>query len=117
MDRLIGPYPEYQKVYEERCPIRYTDRLSCPILLLQGDEDKVVPPNQADMMFDALKKKGIPAALVVYKGEQHGFRKSENVCHSLDAEYVFFCRAFGLEVVGCGVDDDEVIVMGERMER
>jgi len=121
MDRLIGPLnDEFRPVYEARCPIRYTDQLDCPILLLQGDEDRVVPMNQAEMMFAALKEKGIPTALVVYKGEQHGFRKSENVCHCLNAEYVFFCRAFGLQAMACGdadADADEILVMGERMER
>ena len=77
--------------------------------------------NQAEMMFAALKKKGISTALVVYKGEQHGFRKSENVCYCLNAEYVFFCRAFGLQAMACGdadaKTDDEILVMGERMER
>jgi dipeptidyl aminopeptidase/acylaminoacyl peptidase len=75
LDGLVGKYPEDEKIYKERSPIESVASLSCPILLLQGDEDKIVPPNQAEMMHDALLKKGIPTCLKMYKGEQHGFRK------------------------------------------
>ena len=97
LDNLIGKYPESKAIFDARCPIKFTDKLNCPIILLQGNEDKIVPPNQAEMMFNALKSKGIPASLVIYKGEQHGFRKSANIEHSLISEYYFFCQAFGID--------------------
>lgn len=97
MDGLVGPYPEYEKVYKKRCPIEYTEKLSCPMILLQGDEDKIVPPNQAETMFEVLKSKGLATALVMYKGEQHGFRKGENIRHALNSEYDFFCQVFGFQ--------------------
>ncbi len=65
------------------------------MILFQGLEDKVVPPNQAEMMVDALRKKGLPVAYVPYEGEQHGFRRAENIKHSLDAELYFYSRIFG----------------------
>ena len=94
---LIGPYPERQDLYKERSPIHFTDRLSCPIILFQGLEDKVVPPNQSEMMYDALKAKGIPVAYVPFEGEQHGFRKAENIKRSLDGELYFYSKVFGFE--------------------
>jgi len=97
MDGLIGPYPEMKAVYDERCPINYTDKFNCPVILLQGDEDKVVPADQAEKMFEVLNARGFPSALVIYKGEQHGFRKSENISHALLSEYYFFCETFGIK--------------------
>lgn len=94
---LVGPYPESAEIYRARSPIHFTDRLSCPIILFQGLEDKVVPPNQAEMMYDALLKKGLPVAYVPFEGEQHGFRKAENIKRALDAELYFYSRVFGFE--------------------
>jgi len=74
------------------------DGLSCPILLLQGDEDKIVPPNQAEMMHEVLVKKGIKTCLKMYEGEQHGFRKAENIEDALDSELAFFGKVFGIDV-------------------
>jgi len=98
LDSMIGPYPERQDLYRERSAIHYTDRLSAPMILFQGLEDKVVPPNQAEMMVDALRKKGLPVAYVPYEGEQHGFRKAENIKRSLDAELYFYSKIFGFEL-------------------
>lgn len=95
LDSLIGPYPEEQNRYRERSPIHFTDRLSCPLILFQGLEDKVVPPNQAEMMVDALRAKGLPVAYVPFEGEQHGFRRSENIQRSLEAELYFYAQVFG----------------------
>lgn len=95
---LIGAYPEEQKLYKERSPIHYTDRLSCPIILFQGLEDKVVPPNQAEMMYEAALKKGLPVAYVPFEGEQHGFRKAENIKRSLDGELYFYSKVFGFDL-------------------
>ncbi len=108
---LIGPYPERQDLYKERSPIHFTERLSCPIILFQGLEDKVVPPNQSEMMYDALKAKGIPVAYVAFEGEQHGFRKAENIKRSLDGELYFYSKVFGFEA---DVEPDGSVV--ERFE-
>ncbi len=96
---LIGPYPERKNLYWERSPIHFTDRLSCPIILFQGLEDKVVPPNQAEMMYAAALKKGLPVAYVPFEGEQHGFRKAENIKRSLDGELYFYSKVFGFDLV------------------
>jgi dipeptidyl aminopeptidase/acylaminoacyl peptidase len=95
LDRLIGPYPQAAELYRERSPIHHTDQLSCPVILLQGLEDAVVPPAQAERMAGALDAKGIPYAYLAFEGEQHGFRKAENIRRSLEAELYFYGRIFG----------------------
>lgn len=95
LDRLVGPYPERRDLYRERSPIHFTDRLSCPVILFQGLEDKVVLPNQAEMMVDALRAKKLPVAYVPFEGEQHGFRRAENIKRALDGELYFYSRIFG----------------------
>lgn len=90
LDNLIGPYPETATIYRERSPIHKTEDITCPVILLQGDEDKIVPPNQSEVIFQALKDKGIPTAYLLYEGEQHGFRKAQNIISSLNAEYGFY---------------------------
>ncbi len=95
LDSIIGPYPEARELYRARSPIHAVDQLSCPVIFFQGDEDKVVPPNQAELMVDALKLKGLPVAYVLYPGEQHGFRKAENIKRTLDGEFYFYSRVFG----------------------
>ena len=97
-DGLIGPYPERRDLYIERSPIHFADQLSCPVIFFQGLEDKVVPPNQAEMMVEALRKKGVPVAYVAFEGEQHGFRRAENIKRSLDGELYFYSRVFGFEL-------------------
>jgi dipeptidyl aminopeptidase/acylaminoacyl peptidase len=92
---LIGPYPERRDLYRARSPIHFTDHLSCPLILFQGLEDKVVPPNQAEMMVAALRAKGLPVAYMPFAGEQHGFRRAENIKRALDAELYFYSRVFG----------------------
>jgi dipeptidyl aminopeptidase/acylaminoacyl peptidase len=98
LDRLIGPYPERQDIYKERSPIHFTDKLSCPVIFFQGLEDKVVPPNQAEMMVEALKAKGLPVAYVPFEGEQHGFRRAENIKRAIDGEFYFYSQVFGFEL-------------------
>ena len=78
----------------QRSPINFTDRLTCPIILFQGLEDKVVPPNQAELMFKAVKSKGIPVAYIAFEGEQHGFRRAENVKQVLENELYFYSKVF-----------------------
>lgn len=97
MDKLIGEYPQHKDIYQSRSPINSAEKLSCPIIFLQGLEDKVVPPNQAERMFEILKEKGIATSYVTYEGEGHGFRKSENIKHALEAELYFYSRVFDLE--------------------
>lgn len=97
-DRLVGPYPERKDLYEERSPIRHCDRLSCPVIFFQGLEDNVVLPSQAEMMVAALKAKGLPVAYVPFEGEQHGFRRAENIKRALDAELYFYSQVFGFEL-------------------
>ena len=98
LDGLVGPYPECQDLYAERSPIKHTELLSCPLILFQGLEDQIVPPNQAEMMFDAVKAKGVPTAYIPFEGEQHGFRRSENIKRVLEAELYFYAKVFGFEL-------------------
>ncbi|HEU5228675.1 MAG TPA: S9 family peptidase [Ktedonobacteraceae bacterium] len=94
---LIGPYPEARDLYYQRSAINFTDRFSSPVIFFQGLEDKVVPPNQAELMVDALRKKKIPVAYVPFEGEQHGFRRAENIKRALEAELYFYSRIFNFE--------------------
>ena len=97
LDSMIGAYPEEKELYQARSPIHFTDQLSCPILLLQGEDDKVVPPNQAEMMVEALKEKKIPYAYNLYAGEGHGFRKSETIVDAFNSELSFYRQVLGIE--------------------
>jgi dipeptidyl aminopeptidase/acylaminoacyl peptidase len=97
-DSLIGPYPAAREVYRARSPIHFTDRLACPIILFQGLDDKVVPPNQSEMMAEAVRKKGLKVKYVTFEGEQHGFRKAENIIRSLEEELAFYKDVFGMIV-------------------
>ncbi len=98
LDSLIGPYPARRDLYVERSPINFTHKLSRPMILLQGAEDKIVPPNQAEMMFEAVRAKELPVAYLLFEGEQHGFRKAENKKRALDAELYFYSSIFGFEL-------------------
>ena len=95
LDNLIGPYPERRDLYIERSPIYFADQINCPLILLQGLEDEVVPASQAELMYTAVKTKGIPVAYLPFAGEQHGFRRSENIKRSLEAELYFYSKVFG----------------------
>ncbi|HUG14060.1 MAG TPA: S9 family peptidase [Thermomicrobiales bacterium] len=97
LDSMVGPWPEQAELYRDRSPIHHTDGLSCPMIVLQGLDDKVVPPSQAEMMVAALKEKGMPHAYLPFEGEQHGFRRAENIKRSLDAELYFYSRVFGFD--------------------
>ena len=91
---LIGPYPERRDLYYTRSPINFVDHLSCPIIFFQGLEDKVVPPNQAELMVAALRVKKMPVAYITFEGEQHGFRQAKNIKRVLDSELYFYSRVF-----------------------
>jgi dipeptidyl aminopeptidase/acylaminoacyl peptidase len=98
LERLIGPYPESADLYRERSPIHHAQKLSCPVIFFQGLEDEVVPKEQAETMFAALREKGLPVAYVPFEGEQHGFRRAENIRRVLDGELYFYSRIFGFEL-------------------
>jgi dipeptidyl aminopeptidase/acylaminoacyl peptidase len=95
LDRLVGPYPEAAALYRQRSPIHHVERLSCPIIFFQGLEDAVVPPNQAELMVEALRRKGLPVAYLTFAGEQHGFRQAKTIQTVLRAELAFYGRVFG----------------------
>lgn len=97
LDRLIGPWPAAAPVYRGRSPLFHAERLNCPVIFLQGLDDRVVPPNQAESMVEVLRRKGLPVAYLSFAGEGHGFRRAESIAAALLAEYGFFCRMFGIE--------------------
>jgi dienelactone hydrolase len=97
LDRLVGPYPARADIYRDRSPIHSLDRLRSPLILFQGLEDKVVPPDQSVRVFEALKAKGVPVAYLPFEGEQHGFRQAATIKRSLDAELYFYGKVFGFE--------------------
>jgi dipeptidyl aminopeptidase/acylaminoacyl peptidase len=100
MDGLIAPYPEEAETWRERSPIHFADRIRVPVLLLQGLEDAVVPPSQAEQMVEALKRSGIPHAYLAFAGEEHGFRRSETIVRALEAELSFYGQVLGFEPAG-----------------
>ena len=96
LDSLIGPYPERKDIYIARSPIHHAEGLNCPVIFLQGLEDKVVPPNQAEMMVELLRSKGIKVAHVTFADEGHGFRKAKNIIQAMEAELAFYQQVFHL---------------------
>ncbi len=95
LDRLIAPLPQGRAVYEARAPIRNLQRFTAPLITFQGSDDKVVPPSQSRAIVEALKRKGVPVEYLEFEGEQHGFRRAENIVRSLEAELGFYGRVFG----------------------
>jgi dipeptidyl aminopeptidase/acylaminoacyl peptidase len=98
LDGLVGPYPERRDLYAARSPVHHVDGFDRPLIVLQGLEDEVVPPNQAEMIVDALRAKGVPVAYVTFEGEQHGFRQAANIRRALDAELSFYAQVFGFDL-------------------
>lgn len=96
LDNLIGPYPKMRDLYQERSPINKIEQIKCPLLLFQGLQDKVVPPNQAETMVEGVKQRNIPVAYVTYAEEGHGFRGADNICHQVEAELYFYQEIFKL---------------------
>ena len=96
MDSLIGPYPERRDIYLQRSPLHHAEGLNCPVIFLQGLEDKVVPPNQAEMMVELLKEKGIKVAHITFPDEGHGFRKAANIIRAMESELAFYRDVFDL---------------------
>jgi dipeptidyl aminopeptidase/acylaminoacyl peptidase len=97
LDGLIGPWPQAKAVYDARSPINHLDGFAAPLLILQGADDPIVPPNQAYMIRDALRAKGTPVAMIEFPGEGHGFRRAENIIRAKEAELYFYGRVFGFE--------------------
>jgi len=98
LDHLLGPYPARRDLYYDRSPINFPDKLSCPVIFFQGLEDKVVPPNQAEKMVEAMRSRGITVSYVAFPGEQHGFRQAANIKRALEAELFFYSRIFNFEL-------------------
>jgi dipeptidyl aminopeptidase/acylaminoacyl peptidase len=96
-DYLVGPWPDAIDLYRERSPVNQADSISRPLLLLQGLDDKVVPPSQSEQIVEALARRGIPHAYIAFEGEGHGFRKAENTRRSLEAHFSFLAQVFGFE--------------------
>jgi len=96
--KLIGPYPERKDLYWERSPIHFADRISCPMIIFQGLEDKIVTPSQAELMVNALRAKKVPYAYLAFEGEQHGFRRKENTKRAREAELYFYSKIFHFEL-------------------
>jgi dipeptidyl aminopeptidase/acylaminoacyl peptidase len=95
LDSLIGPYPEAAALYQERSPVHHTDRLNCALILFQGLEDRVVPPNQAESMYEAVRSRGLPVAYLPFEGEGHGFRNAATIVRAAEAELAFYGTVFG----------------------
>ena len=90
LDWLIGPYSQAKATYDQRSPLHHSERLSKPVIFLQGEEDAIVPPNQTDTMVEALRRKGVAVGYLLFSGEQHGFRRGANIQRALDAELCFY---------------------------
>jgi dipeptidyl aminopeptidase/acylaminoacyl peptidase len=94
LDSLIGPLPQAQSVYDRRSPLNHLDGFKAPLIVFQGADDPIVPPNQSALIVEALRKRGVPLAYLIYPGESHGFRKPENITRSLQAELSFYGQFF-----------------------
>jgi dipeptidyl aminopeptidase/acylaminoacyl peptidase len=109
LDGLVAPWPEGRAVYDERSPIHHVDSFDTPLAVFQGDEDAVVPPDQAEAIVAALRAKGVPHAYLLFAGEQHGFRKAENIRAALDGELSFYAQVWGFDLpAGEGITPIEV---------
>lgn len=97
LDSLIGPYPAARSVYESRSPLNHLDGFKVPLIVLQGADDPVVPPNQSEKIVDALRQRHVPVAYLLFPGESHGFRKPDNVTRALQAELSFYGQVFGFK--------------------
>ena len=105
LDRLVGPYPQARETYLERSPIQHVERFRTPLIVLQGSEDAIVPPNQSEKIVDALRERRVPVAYLLFDGEQHGFRRAENIRRALDSELSFYAQVLGFELpAGEGIE-------------
>ena len=109
-EALVGPYPERADVYRERSAIHFADNMKCPVILFQGAEDKIVPPDQAETFVEACRQKHLPYAYVLFEGEQHGFRQDKNIRRAFEGELSFLAQVFGFEPA----DDIEPVKIENR---
>jgi dipeptidyl aminopeptidase/acylaminoacyl peptidase len=113
LDGLIGPYPSAKETYVERSPIHHTELLDRPMILFQGLDDKVVPPEQAEMMASALRERGVPFAYLAFEGEQHGFRSAATIVRVAEAELWFYGRVLGFgpadEIEPVKIENEEAL--------
>ncbi len=98
LDGLVGPWPAARDVYEARSPIFHVERIDRPLVVFQGLEDEVVPPNQSEMIVEAVRAKGVPVAYVAFEGEQHGFRQASTIRATLDGELSFYAQVLGFDL-------------------
>ena len=98
LDQMVGPYPEQAARYKERSPVEHLEGFDRPIILLQGLDDKVVPPNQAETILESLRLRGVPVAYLPFAGEQHGFRQAKNIIRAHEAELYFYSRILGFQL-------------------
>ena len=98
LDSMVGPWPEDRATYEARSPINHCDRLDRPLAVFQGLDDPIVPPNQAELIVEELRRRGVPVAYVGFEGEQHGFRQAENIRAALDGELSFYAQVLGFDL-------------------
>lgn len=106
---LVGPWPGAADTYRARSPIHSVEQLSTPMLVLQGEDDKVVPPSQAELIVEALRTKGVPHAYLLFPGEGHGFRKAETLIAARQAELSFYGQILGFRPAG---DVPELDIVG-----
>ena len=97
LDSLVGEWPSEKQIYDDRSPINHTDQLSTPMIVLQGSDDPVVPPSQAEQLVNALTEASIPHAYVLFEGESHGFRQAETISRALDAELSFLGQVLNFQ--------------------
>jgi dipeptidyl aminopeptidase/acylaminoacyl peptidase len=98
LDTMIGPYPQDKDTYIARSPVHHYRQIEAPVIFFQGSEDKVVPPDQSETMFEAVRAKEIPTAYVLFEGEGHGFRQAASIQRALEAELYFYGKVFGFDV-------------------
>jgi dipeptidyl aminopeptidase/acylaminoacyl peptidase len=111
LDRLIGRWPEDEALYRARSPIHHAERITAPVILLQGLEDAVVPPSQAEVLVDALRRNGTPFAYLTFEGEQHGFRQAATIRRAIEAELWFYGQVLGFTPADA---IDPVVIEGPR---
>ncbi len=113
LDGMVGPWPEAAEEYRRRSPIHHVEEISCPLILFQGLQDAVVPPAQSELMYQALRDRGIPVAYLPFEGEQHGFRQAATIMAVAAAELAFYGRVFGF--TPHGGDSSLVIANAEKL--
>jgi dipeptidyl aminopeptidase/acylaminoacyl peptidase len=97
LESLIGPLDEVPERYRERSPVRHADRIGVPFLLLQGLDDVICRPDQAERLLAAVAGRGVPHAYLTFEGEGHGFRRASTIQRAMEAELALYLRAFGID--------------------